>query len=116
MAMSRALWIVLFAIAASFVVLVATHERDGIANLLRRDDLYTVATTIIILVVAGGLAFTLFRKHFARALKAALLWAAIGIVLFVGSTYRLELRAIGDRVLAELIPGRAATRGNEVEI
>ena len=34
----------------------------------------------------------------------------------LGYTYRFELRDVGDRVLAELIPGPAATRGRTVEI
>jgi aspartyl protease family protein len=52
----------------------------------------------------------LFRERFAQALQALLLWAAIALVLVVGYTYRGELRDIWQRVLAELMPGRAAQR------
>ena len=40
----------------------------------------------------------------------------IGLLLAVGYTYRHDLRDIGDRVLSELMPGRAASRGGIVEI
>ena len=40
----------------------------------------------------------------------------IALLLAVGYTYRFELRDVADRVLAELVPGRAATRGRTVEI
>jgi len=48
-------------------------------------------------------------------------WAVIAsVVVVVGGaayTYRAELRAAGDRVMAELMPGRAATRNAQtVEI
>jgi aspartyl protease family protein len=50
------------------------------------------------------------------ALQSALIWIAIALVLVVGYTYRFELLQVADRVLAELIPGRAASRGRAVEI
>ena len=38
------------------------------------------------------------------------------LLLALGYTYRFELRDVADRVLAELVPGRAASRGRTVEI
>src|SRR5258707_13986375 len=40
----------------------------------------------------------------------------LAMLLALGYTYRFELREVSERVLAELIPGRAATRGRTVEI
>jgi aspartyl protease family protein len=40
----------------------------------------------------------------------------VALMLAVGYTYRHDLRDVGDRVLSELMPGRAATRGSTVEI
>jgi aspartyl protease family protein len=71
---------------------------------------------IAIAVFAGGLVLVIFRKHITKALEAALFWAVIGLLLAVGYAYRAELHEAGDRVLAELIPGRAATHGQIVEI
>ena len=67
-------------------------------------------------IVVGAMVFALFRHSFARALEAALLWVVIALLLAVGYTYRFELRDVADRVLAELVPGRAASRGRTVEI
>jgi aspartyl protease family protein len=47
--------------------------------------------------------------------KAAGLWALIIMVLALGITYRLELGAIGERVLGEFLPHRGSRLGeNEV--
>ena len=62
------------------------------------------------------LALLLFRQRFSHALESALIWLAIAMLLALGYTYRFELRDVGDRVLAEFIPGRAASRGRTVEI
>jgi len=40
----------------------------------------------------------------------------IALVLAAGYSYRAELREIGDRMLSELVPGRAAVRGQTVEV
>jgi aspartyl protease family protein len=58
----------------------------------------------------------LFRQRFPHALESALIWVVIALLLAIGYTYRFELRDVADRVLAELVPGRAATRGRTVEI
>jgi aspartyl protease family protein len=58
----------------------------------------------------------LFRERIGEAFQAAMFWVVIGLLLAVGYTYRHDLREIGDRVLAELLPGRAMSRGGTVEI
>jgi aspartyl protease family protein len=73
------------------------------------------------LVIAGILAVTvlaLFRGRFSQALKSVLIWIAIALVVAVGYTYRFELREVADRVMAEFVPGHAATvrGGRTVEI
>jgi aspartyl protease family protein len=60
--------------------------------------------------------FTIFRRQVTQALEAALLWGVIATLLAVGYTYRFELQQVGQRVLAEVMPGYAATRGRAVEI
>ncbi|TMJ96320.1 MAG: TIGR02281 family clan AA aspartic protease [Alphaproteobacteria bacterium] len=66
--------------------------------------------------LVGLIALTLFRQRFSHVLESALIWAMLGALLTLGYTYRVELREVADRVLAELIPGYAATRGRAVEI
>jgi aspartyl protease family protein len=58
----------------------------------------------------------LFRESLSKALGAALLWVVIGLALAAAYTYRFELRDGYERILAELMPGRAFTRGQTVQI
>ncbi len=111
----RLVWSLLFGLAVSLAVLIASNDEDPIANLLRHD-VSAVVLKIAIAVFAGGLVLLLFRERLTKALEALLFWSAIGLLLAVGYAYRIELHEAGERVLAELIPGRAATHGNTVEI
>ena len=43
-------------------------------------------------------------------------WAVVGLLLVVGYSYRFELRDVGDRVIAELVPGHVAGHGRSVEV
>jgi aspartyl protease family protein len=110
----RLLWILLAVLAAVLVILVM-HQGGTLAN-LGQFDLSALAIKIIVLVIVGGLVLALFRQRFTHALESALIWVAIALLLAVGYTYRYELREVADRVLAELVPGHAATRGHTVEI
>jgi aspartyl protease family protein len=110
----RLLWILLAALAAVLFILVM-HQGGTLAN-FGQIDLSSLAIKIIVLVIVGGVVLALFRQRFTHALESALIWVAIALLLAVGYTYRFELREVGDRVLAEFIPGHAATRGRMVEI
>lgn len=111
----RLLWFLVIGAALSLVVLIASGDPDPIASLLRRD-FEKLLIKIAAVVFIGGLVLTMFRERLSRALESMVFWAMVGLVLVVAYTYRAELRQAGDRVLAELIPGRAATRGHIVEI
>jgi aspartyl protease family protein len=45
-----------------------------------------------------------------------MIWVVIALVLVLGYTYRFELYDVGDRVLVELMPGRAMSHGRTVEL
>ena len=111
----RLLWSLLVGVAVSLAILIASRDEDAIARLLQ-DDASDILLKVAIAVFAGGLFLVLFRKHLTKALEAVLFWIVIGLLLAVGYAYRAELHEAGDRVLAELIPGRAATHGHIVEI
>jgi aspartyl protease family protein len=110
---ARLLWILL-AVLAGVLVLVARD--DKILAGLSQVDLTSLAVKIILIVVIGSFALTLFRERFATALQSALIWVVIALLLAIGYTYRFELQDVSDRVLAELVPGHAVTRGRTVEI
>jgi aspartyl protease family protein len=110
----RLLWILLIGLALSLVVLIARHDAGTIAIPtmdMSSEDFASLAYNLALIVFLGGTVLVLFRERFSQALEAALFWAAVGLVLALGYTYRMELRDVGDRVLAEFVPGRAASRG-----
>ena len=108
-------FLLLIGLAIGLVVLVARHEQGTIAG-LSTDDFSSLTMKVVLAVFVGSMVLTLFRDRFTQALKAALLWVMIALVLAVGYTYREQLRDVGEQVLAELIPGRAVTRGLVVTI
>jgi aspartyl protease family protein len=112
----RLTWSLLFGIALSLAVLIATSgDHDAIANLLRHD-IGSLVLKIAVVVFAGGLVLVLFRERLSQALEAMLFWAVLGLLLVVGYTYRFELRDAGDRVIAQLMPGYVAGHGRDVEV
>jgi aspartyl protease family protein len=110
----RLLWVLLIGLALSVVVLFARQETGTLAMPsfnLSADDLGSLTYNLALIVFVGGTVLVLFRERFSQALEAALFWVAVGLVLALGYTYRMELRDAGERVLAEFMPGRAANRG-----
>ena len=108
-------WLLMAAIALSLVVLFARHDKGNIGP-MTTDDFASLSVKLIWLVALGGSALVLFRENIAKALQIVLAWIVIGLVLALGYTYRFELRGAYDRVMAEMVPGRAATNGRVVEI
>ena len=112
--MRRLLWILLAILTAVLFVLVIRHGGD-LAS-LRQYDFSSGTIKAAALLVVGLLVLVSFRQRFTHVLESMLVWLVIVLLLVVGYTYRFELREVADRVLAELIPGRAASRGRSVEI
>ena len=112
----RLLWVMLIGIALVLAIMIARHDQDPIAG-LSIDDWGALVYHLALVVLVGGSVLVLFRERFSHALEAALFWVVIGFVLVFAYAYRSELRTIGDRVMSELMPGRAATRNAQtVEI
>jgi aspartyl protease family protein len=111
----RLLWLLLIGVAIVVLVLMV-HRHAGTIGPLANRDLSSLAYKIAILVFVAGTVLTLFREPFTRAIAAALLWIVIALVLVVGYSYRFELHDIGERVLAELIPGHVISHGRTVEV
>jgi aspartyl protease family protein len=105
----RLLWILLIGSALALVLLIARQDQGTIAGLDTRD-LGALAYYLALIVFIGGTLLVLFRKRIAQAIEAALFWVVVGVVLVFCYTYRVELRDISERMLAELIPGRATQR------
>ena len=110
-----AVWFLLLCAIGALGVL-AVRRSNGLGAEFSDGDVAALIAKIGFLVLIGGAALTLFRDRFVQAVQWTLLWVVIGLLLVVAYTYRFELREIGDRVLAELAPGRAITHGRAVEI
>ena len=113
---NRLFWIFLFALAIASLLLIARHDKDTFTS-LTGYDIASLVYYLAWLLVVGGALIVMFRRQLTQALRSALIWSVIALALFVAYTYRAELRGVGERVLAELVPGRAASRGTHtVEI
>jgi aspartyl protease family protein len=111
----RLLWILLAGLGLSFVILLVRHEQ-GTIGAMTSSDFASLTVKIAFLIFLGGTVLMLFRESFWQAIQAVLFWVALALVLALGYTYRFELRTVYDRLLAELLPGYAATQGRVVEV
>jgi len=111
----RLLWSLLLGLAVSLAALIASNGNDAIGNLLSHDVSALLLKGTII-VCAGGLGLIVLREHLSRVLEGLLFWAVVGLVLAVAYAYRIELGEAGERLMAELMPGHAATQGHTVEV
>ena len=111
----RLIWSLVFGVALSLAVLIASSDSDPIANLLHHN-IGALVLKLALVVFAGGLVLTLFRERLSQALEAMAFWAVIGFLLVVGYTYRFELSDATDRVVAQLMPGHVAGHGHHVEV
>ena len=113
--MRSLLW---FVVAVGLVALGFIYlDQKGITVAdLNALDMSSLSVRFVMLAVAIVVVIGLFRGRFSQAIKSILIWLAIMLALAVGYTYRFELREVADRVMAEFVPGHAATRGRTVEI
>ena len=112
----RLLWILLICVGLGLAVLVAGSGQDKIGG-LATDDLGALAYHLALIVFIGGAVLMMVRERPSAALEAALFWVVVGFLLVFAYTYRGELRGVGERVMAQLMPGRAAMRSERaVEI
>src|ERR1043165_7922600 len=96
--------------AALGLIVVLGRRSGGVTEALSGDDMASLAYKVGLMVLIGGAVLTLVRQNLARALTAAVYWVVIALVLVLGYTYRYEVYDVADRVMIELVPGRAASR------
>lgn len=115
--MQRFLWIVLIGLGVAMGSLLLGRNGDGVGGLnLSGYDYASLVATVAIMLVLGSTVFMMFRDRLALALQALLFWAVVIVALGAVYTYRAELKDAGDRMLAELIPGRPVQVGSTVLI
>lgn len=113
--MRRLLWILLAVLTVALLVLVLRQNEAALADLAQFDT-SSLETKITAVVLVAIIVLMLFRQRFSHVLESVLIWVVVVLLLMLGYTYRFELNDVAERVLAELVPGRAATRGRTVEI
>jgi len=111
----RLLSILLLGILIAVLILVARHGA-GTVGPLSTDDFGSLAYKIVLLIFLGSVCLTIFRERFAQALIATLMWAAVGLALVIGYSYRFEVHEVADRVLVELMPGHVVSHGRTIEV
>jgi aspartyl protease family protein len=112
----RLFWILLIGLLVVIAVLVTRQDTDKIAG-LTTDDFGSLIYFLGLIVLVGSGVLVMFRERFSQAIEAALFWIVVGLVLVFAYSYRAELRAASERVMAELMPGRALVRNERtVEI
>ena len=115
---SRLLFLLLVLIAITVAILV--FNDDGMVAGLQEGQFAEGAYMAVWgLVLASGMVFV-FRGNFAGALKSLAIYA-LGFIALIGLYgYRGEFRQIGDRIIAELVPGHvidvAGAEGNQVMV
>jgi aspartyl protease family protein len=107
-------WIVL-ALALVLLLMLARHT-EGLSGALSSGEMASLLYKIGLVALAGAAVLAMFRQKFTQALTQAMIWVVIALVLVLGYTYRFELYDVGDRVLVELMPGRAMSHGRTVEL
>jgi aspartyl protease family protein len=109
------LWL-LVAIALIALFFIYLEQNNITVAGLDALDMSSAGVRLVILAVVIVAAITMFRGRLSQALKFIVAWIAIALALAVGYTYRFEMREVADRVMAEFVPGHAATRGRIVEV
>jgi aspartyl protease family protein len=109
------LWFLLAAGSIALVLISLDQNGITIAD-LGKLDVPPMAVNAIIIAVASVIVLSMVKRRVSDAIKSIAIWIVLALILAVGYTYRFELREVADRVMAEFVPGHAATRGHTVEI
>jgi aspartyl protease family protein len=106
--------LILFGIIGALAFLLVRQNVGS--GTLSDGDVASLISKIGFLILISGAVLRLFRDRFSEALQQAMMWVIVGLVLVAAYTFRFELRDGGDRILAELLPGHAATRGQTISV
>jgi aspartyl protease family protein len=111
----RLFWIFLLGFMLAGALLFLRAGGGSIGD-LPKPEFSSFALKIVAAVFGAALVLALFRERISKAILAALLWTAVALILLTGYAYRLQLRDVGERLRAELLPGWAASHGRTVDI
>ena len=95
--------------ALLLVAFEAFQVEPRLRGLLSGDEAPRALAALAFSMLVGASVIAAFRGRILAALGSAMIWVGLGLVLLVGHAYRDEIRAIGERVWADLMPGRPVT-------
>jgi aspartyl protease family protein len=106
----------LVVIGLLIAVLMFLARQGGAAGPLSSQEFASLAYKIAIVAFVAGTVLTLFRERFTQVITTVALWVLFGLILVAAYSYRFELQEIGERMLAELLPGHAVSHGRTVAV
>ena len=92
-------------VLAAIVFWLAGERPDVLAS--DGNQIQLTYLLILLVLVGSGLIVRWRDRPRLKWLQHGLIWAALGLALIVGYSYRIEVTTLGKRMLAELMPGRA---------
>lgn len=95
-------WIGLGGLAISALVLLLVLMNPG--SLSQEDDQMRLVYLVLLLTLVGSSVIVGWREHAGLALKQALVWIAIGLVLVTAYSFQTEFRMLGARLMGEIAP------------
>ncbi len=101
-------WWLVMAAGVGLIALLAWQFPEAIET--EQYWLHLVYLVGLLALVSSG-AVGMRRNRLGENAKQAAVWLAIALVCVAGYGYRFEARAVGQRVLGELLPGYAANSG-----
>jgi aspartyl protease family protein len=100
------LTILLGILAVGLVFLILNHDSGRTFGIMNDDFGRLVTLGAIAAMFATGIVQS--RRHIGQSLRQFGIWVLIILVLVSGYLYRNDLQSFGNRLVAGLIPGRAA--------
>jgi aspartyl protease family protein len=99
-------WVLMAGLVGTGLLLVFGDQNGTVMGLPTSHFARMAVGLLLVLFVGQGL----FRyTHASRLARDILIWGAIGVVLILGYSFRGEFGFVGDRLMGELIPGRATS-------
>lgn len=103
-------WIGLGGLAISALVLLLVLMNPG--SLSQEDDQMRLVYLVLLLTLVGSSVIVGWREHAGLALKQALVWIAIGLVLVTAYSFQTEFRMLGARLMGEIVPASPIEQAN----
>ena len=103
-------WFLLLLAVGALIALLAWRFPGNLET--DRDWLRVVYLVGLLALVSGGVMMGR-RRRLRETVKQIAAWAGIAVIAIAGYSYRFEIESVGNRMLAELVPGYGVVTGDE---